>query len=131
MKRYLFDTKALMAFFNEEKGADDVGFLLAEVDNQTAEGYISAITLTEIYYLYAHRFDENTAKKRVTALRVSNLKTVVIDDNIAVDAGRYKARKSIPVADALIAACASATGSHLVTDDKHFESAGIRTIRFR
>jgi predicted nucleic acid-binding protein len=131
MKRYLFDTKALMAFFNGEKGADDVGFLLAEVDEHLAEGYISAITLTEIYYLYTNRFDENTANKRIQALRFSNLKVVEIDEEIAIEAGRYKSKKSIPVADGLIAACASSVNSDLVTDDKHFESTGVKIIKFR
>lgn len=47
--RYLFDTKALIAFFNNEDGAEFVEKLLKEVDEGKAEGFISSITLMEIY----------------------------------------------------------------------------------
>ncbi|MBA7524997.1 hypothetical protein ES705_17142 [subsurface metagenome] len=50
--KYLLDTKALIAFFNNEVGADFVERILGEIDENKAEGFVSAITLTEIYYLY-------------------------------------------------------------------------------
>ena len=62
---YLLDTKALIAFFNNEDGADKVEVILKEIDENRADGFISAITITELYYLYSRRIEERVAKERV------------------------------------------------------------------
>jgi len=128
----MFDTKALIAFFNDEEGADVVEKLLEDVDNGKVEGYISVITLTEIYYLYAKRVDANTAKERVEMLKRSNLKIVPIDENIAVKAGEYKTLGGIPIADAIIGASAWFVKAEVVTDDEDFEKMkDIKIFKFR
>ena len=127
---YLFDTKALIAFFNDEEGAEFVERILAEIDENEAEGFICSITLTEIYYIYSRRVGEEYARKRVEQIRSSNLKVIAIDDDIALKAGEYKV-KAIPIADALIAAAADSVNAKVVTDDEHFEKVGVEVIRFR
>jgi len=128
--RYLFDTKALIAFFNNEEGAEFVEKLLREVDEDKAEGFMSSITLTEIYYLYSRRVGGEVARKRVEQIRLSNLKVVPIDEKVALKAGEYKV-KAIPIADALIAASAYSVGAKVVTDDKHFEGLDVEVVKFR
>ncbi|RLE66721.1 MAG: hypothetical protein DRJ47_01770 [Thermoprotei archaeon] len=128
--KYLFDTKALIAFFNDEDGAEFVYDLLKGVDEDKIEGFISSITLTEIYYLYRRKVGEKIARKRVEQIRLSNLKIVPIDEEIALKAGEYKV-KAIPIADALIAATAYSIGAKVVTDDKHFEGLDIKVVKFR
>jgi len=128
--KYLFDTKALIAFFNDENGAEFVEKLLKEVDEGKAEGFISSITLTEIYYLYLRRAGKEVARKRVEQIRLSNLKVVAIDEEIALKAGEYKVR-AIPIADALIAASAQSVSAKVVTDDEHFEELDIEVLKFR
>jgi len=127
--KYLFDTKALIAFFNNEEGADFVEKLLREVDEGRVEGFVSSITLTEIYHLYLGRAGEKIAKKRVEQIRLSNLKVIAIDERIALKAGEYKAR-AIPIADALIAASAHFAGAKLVSDDRHFEGLDVEVISY-
>jgi len=128
--KYLFETKALIAFFNNEDGAEFVEKLLKEVDEGKAEGFISSITLTEIYYLYLRRAGEEVTRKRVEQIRLSNLKVVPIDEEVALKAGEYKV-KAIPIADALIAASACSVGAKVVTDDKHFEGLDVEGVKFR
>ena len=128
--KYLFDTKALIAFFNNEDGAEFVEKLLKEVDEGKTKGFISSITLTEIYYLYLRRTGEEVARKRVEQIRLSNLKVVPIDEEVALKAGEYKV-KAIPIADALIAASACSVGAKVVTDDKHFEGLDVEGVKFR
>jgi len=53
--KYILDTKALIAFFNDEDGAENVEKILDDIDENKAEGFVSAITLTEVYYLYSRR----------------------------------------------------------------------------
>lgn len=128
--RYLFDTKALMAFFNDEEGAEFVEGILADIDENKAEGFICSITLAEIYYIYSRRVGEEYAGKRVEQIASSNLKVIAIDEDVALKAGKYKV-KAIPIADALIAAAADSVNAKVVTDDEHFEKVGVEVIRFR
>ncbi|MBO8181544.1 MAG: type II toxin-antitoxin system VapC family toxin [Archaeoglobus sp.] len=128
--RYLIDTKALVAFFNDEDGADFVERILREVDENKAEGFISSITLTEMYYIYSRRMGKDYALKRIEDIRASNLRIVAINDEIALKAGEYKLNP-IPIADALIAACANFVGAKIVTDDEHFEKIDVEVVRFR
>lgn len=127
---YVFDTRALMAFFNNERGAEKVESLLAEVDGGKTEGFVSSVTLAEIYYLYFRRLEARAAEERVNEVRHSNLKTIAIDAEIAVNAGKYKAEKKIPIADALIAASALATKSKIVTTDEHFDALGVEVVNY-
>ncbi len=127
----MFDTKALLAFFNNEDGADEVERLLSEVDSGNADGYISAVTLTEVFYLYSREKGRKFAEKRVEQLRLSNLKIVPISEDVAVKAGEYKI-KGIPIADAIIGASAWFVNAKVVTDDEHFEEIGeVELVKFR
>ena len=128
--KYILDTKALIAFFNNEEGAKNVEKILKEIDENKAEGFVSAITLTEIYYLYSRERGEDFAKRKIEQIKLSNLKMVVIDDEIAIKAGVYKI-KAIPIADALIAASAYFVDATVVTDGEHFEKLDAEVVKFR
>ena len=95
-----------------------------------ARGFISSITLTEMYYIYSRRGGRDYARRRIEEIQASNLKVIAIDDDIAVNAGEYK-MEAMSIADALIAACAHSIGAKIVTDDEHFESADVEIVRFR
>ena len=127
---YLLDTKALIAFFNNEEGADRVEAILNEIDENEADGCISAITVTEFFYIYSRLVGERVARERIEQLKLSNLKIIPINEEIAMKAGEYKIR-AIPIADALIAASAHFVDAPVVTDDEHFEKVGVRVLRFR
>ena len=123
--KYLLDTMALLAYFNNEEGADFVEDIL----NENNDIFISSITLTEIHYIYSRRTDEKTADERVKQLKY-NLEVVKIGADEAIKAGRYKI-DSIPIADSLIAACADSVGAAVVTGDPHFDNTDVDVINFR
>ncbi len=127
--KYLFDTESLIALFNNEKGSGKVQFLLQEVDLGGAEGYISSVTLTELYYTYAKE-SEQKADEVIDNIRTSKLKLISVDEAIALRAGKYK-KKPIPLADAIIGASAYEYKAHLITDDKHFKEVGLYIVNYR
>ena len=127
--KYLFDTSSLIAFFNEERGANFVKTLLEGVEHGTSEGFVSAITLTELFYLY-DKTKASTAKEVIETIIRSKLKVLPIEVSTSLLAGRYKT-KVIPLADALIAANASEVGAKVVTDDPHFSKTDVEVINFR
>lgn len=123
--KYLFDTMALLALFNDENGADTIQHLL----EQEKDIFVSAITLTELYYLYAQRRGRKIAQERVAQVRY-NLKVISLGEEESIQAGKYKLKK-IPIADAVIAAAAESIGATVVTDDPHFEKTNIPIKQFR
>ncbi|NIQ06707.1 MAG: type II toxin-antitoxin system VapC family toxin [Candidatus Korarchaeota archaeon] len=125
---YLFDTMALITFFNDETGADFVEKALKEVEQGETEGFISALTLTELYYLYSQEEGEDVARERVEQVRV-NLQVVSIDERIALKAGEYK-KKSVPIADAFIAASAHSINASVMTNDEHFKQLDVEVVMF-
>lgn len=123
--KHLFDTMAILAYFNNEEGADFV----EEILENNSELYISSITLTEVYYIYSRRVDEETAEERVNQLKY-NLEVIGIEDEEAIKAGKYK-ESDIPIADALIGACAESIDASVVTADQHFEEIDVEVVEFR
>ena len=126
---YLFDTKALVALFDGERGAERVKEMIEDVEGGKALGCISAVTLSEVYYIYARKRKLSVAKERIEQIAASNLKIIPVDEKVAVKAGEYRLMV-MPLADALIAACAYFASAKVVTNDKHFDKPGIEAIDF-
>ena len=120
---YIFDTSSFIAFFSNDKGAGKIAKLLEKVERGEANGYVSPITLTELYYLYARK-DVSLANDRVEAILFSKLKMVKIDAELTLKAEKYS-NKDIPLANALIAAAAEKYGATVVAHCEGFEKIGI------
>jgi ribonuclease VapC len=50
MKKYVMDSFAMIAFFEDEPGADRVAEILDALMEQKAKGFMSVINWGEIYY---------------------------------------------------------------------------------
>ena len=50
MKRYVLDSFALIAFFENEPAADKVAGILRNINGNKARGFMSVINWGEIYY---------------------------------------------------------------------------------
>ena len=123
-RKLLFDTHAFLAFFNREEGSETIKDLFDQVGADTAEGFTSAITLTELAYIYARKTEAATARLRVIQVQGSKLEIVPLTPEIALEAGLLK-QPGISVADAIIAASARAAGAVVVTNDAHFAKLGV------
>ena len=53
----LFDTHAFLAFFNREEGSETLKNLMDRIECGEVEGFVAAITLTELAYIYARKSD--------------------------------------------------------------------------
>ncbi len=123
--RLLFDTRPLLKLLLDQPGGDQVQRILRHVEDGGVEGHVSAITLTELWYLIARR-DELAAARAVSSVQRS-LELIPIEGRIALLAGKFKSSKAIPIADAIIAASASVAGATIVTDDDGFLGLGVET----
>jgi predicted nucleic acid-binding protein len=120
--RVLLDTKPIIKLFAKEEGWEAVQKILVQIENSKVEAAISVVTLTEIYYKYLHEKRPELAKARVEELRFATyLKKVDIDEKIAIKAGDFKGKHSIPIGDSLIAASAFYLNATVITDDLDFK----------
>ncbi|WP_319580526.1 PIN domain-containing protein [uncultured Methanospirillum sp.] len=125
----LFDTHALLTFFNDENNSDIIGSYLEEVDDRARKGYISTITISELSYLYIRNDMKREGEACIHALLNTALEVVPVDVNIAISAGNLKKRK-ISLADAIIAATAIQVQATVVTNDTHFDELGVPRIEY-
>jgi len=118
----LLDTEPLIKLFAKEKGWEAVQKVLSEVENGAIDAAISVITLTEIYYKYVHEKRNDLAKERIEALKYAPyLKKITIDEEIAIKAGEFKGKYSIPIAYSLISATAFLNNSTVLSSDLDFK----------
>lgn len=127
--RLLFDTHAFLAFFNREEGSETIKKKFDAVQHGEAEGFVAAITLTELAYIYARKTDAATARLRVMQVQGSKLNIIPLTPEIAIEAGLLK-QPGISVADAIIAASALSAGAAVVTNDPHFAEIGVVVSRY-
>ena len=121
MSGYLFDSYALLAFFQKEEGAEAVAELIRKTQKQRLDRLICIINLGEIIYLTKRRFGDN--KKLEVLGRVGQLgfKILPVSDPLVYRAAELKADYPISYADCFALACAQEHSAILVTGDPDFE----------
>jgi len=119
-KSFLLDTSALLAYWNDERGADEVEKIL-RTGSYKIKIYISFMTLMEAKYQLWRRAGKETAEE--FEMMVKNLPILRMDvkDTILNQAAEIKATAKLSVADSWIIATAIETGSALVHKDPEFE----------
>lgn len=119
-KKYVLDTSALLAYYQDEEGADQVAQVLAEAARGAAIVYLSFMTIFEVAYLATAAEGLDEALKLILQIRELGLEEVWPDETVLWHAAAFKARGGISVADAFIAGLAAATAATLVHRDPEF-----------
>ncbi len=115
MPGFLFDSYALLAFFQKERGAETVLKFLKESKNNSIEPLICVINLGEILYLTKRRFGD--AKKIEILGRIYQLSFNIIPatNDLVFEAAEIKADYPISYADSFVVACAIDQSAEIVT----------------
>jgi predicted nucleic acid-binding protein len=121
MSGYLFDSHALLTFFQKEKGAEAVAEVIRKAQKQRLDCLICIINLGEIIYLTKRRFGDN--KKLELLGRIGQLGFNILPaiDSLSYRAAELKADYSISSADCFALACAQEHSAILVTGDPDFK----------
>ncbi len=125
----LFDTHALMTLWNNDPGAEIIERLLIEIDDRKMEGYISVISLSEVYYLICRVLGEGNAQSIIEKILYSSLHIIPVSSEIAITAGKMKQR-DISLADTIIAASAKMVNATVVSGDHHFQELGVDLLTY-
>lgn len=118
---WVFDSYALLKFFQKEKGYEKIGHLLEEINKSRGIKYINAINLGEIIYSTKREFGDQ--KKIEVLANIERLKFIVlpVPNALIFQAAEYKAQYGISYADCFVLASTVEQKAKIVTGDPEFK----------
>lgn len=120
-KSFIFDSYALLKFFQKEKGYEKVVRILEEIKKEGSAKYINAINLGEIIYITKREFGDQ--KKLEVLANIERLGFTVLSNpnKLIFQAAEYKAQYSISYADCFVLVSAIEHKAIIVTGDVEFK----------
>jgi ribonuclease VapC len=117
----VLDAYALMAFFEDEPGADAVRAIIQESVEKETSLAMSVVNLGEIWYAIARSNSPEVADRYIGDIKGMGVEIVDADWALTRQAAIFKARGNISYADSFAAALAVLKNAELVTGDKEFK----------
>jgi len=127
----ILDTSAILTYIEDEDGSDYVENLLIEAEKGIVDIYVSFISLTEVFYITLREKDEPLALERIKLMQSLAVKIQESDEMVNIKAGKLKARNSISLADAYIAALCQIHNGILVHKDPEYEKLASEINEYR
>jgi predicted nucleic acid-binding protein len=118
---FIFDSHALLKFFQKEKGYEKVTQLLEEIRKTGVAKYINAINLGEIIYSTKKEFGDQKKLEVLANIERLNFTILPISNDLIFQAAEYKAQYAISYADCFALASAVEHKAILVTGDPEFK----------
>ena len=120
-ERYVLDTSAIFATWQNEEGSDDVNDLLNKAARGEIEFSLSFMTFFEAYYVIKKREGESRALEMYHWLYTLPAERVNLEEGVLIKAGDLKANYKISAIDAWILATALFKDAALVHKDTEFD----------
>ena len=118
---FIFDSHALLKFFQKEKGYEKVVHLLQKIRKTGATKYINAINLGEIIYSTKKEFGDQKKLEVLANIERLNFTILPIPNHLIFQAAEYKAQYALSYADCFALASAVGYKATLVTGDPEFK----------
>lgn len=122
MGGFVLDTFAIVAFFRNEKGADEVEKLLLDAINSKLQLYMCSYNAGEVYYSIWRKNGKAIADECLKKLLQFEITIIEPDLQLTFEAATIKATHKLSFADAHAAALALHLNARLITGDKEFEN---------
>lgn len=121
---FVFDSHALLKFFQKEPGHEKVVRLLKEIGKTGARKYIHVINLGELVYTTKREFGDQ--KKMEVLASIERLKFSILpaSDDLVLRAAEFKAQYRISHADCFVLVSALENQAAVVTGDPEFKNVG-------
>ena len=123
MRSVVFDSFAILAWFNAEPGARLTKALLADLKDGRRRGGICAVNLGEVYYTMRRRHGPERADELHRFLLALPWEVIPATNELVWAAARLKGTHLISYADAFALACAQQRDASLVTGDPELHAA--------
>ena len=122
MASKVLDSYALMAFFEDESGADLVRELILKAEENKVNLMMSVVNLGEVWYSIARTNSPEVADQYIGEIRGIAIEIVDADWQLTRQAAAFKVNGNISYGDCFAAALAKVKKADLVTGDKEFKS---------
>lgn len=119
--RVVFDSNALLKFFQGEAGASAVEKWLRTAQRRGWIKYLCAINLGEIIYATKRRYGDQRKIEVLGHIHRMNFTILPAPDDLIFQAAEYKAAYSISYADCFVLACAVNHAAAIITGDPEFK----------
>ena len=106
MKSYVLDSFAMIAYFEDEPGADEVSEILDLLINQSAKAFMSVINWGEIYYCTVRVQGAEAGENVLAQFNKYPIQLVEAEQALTYEAAKLKARYKVAYADCFAAALA-------------------------
>ncbi len=127
---YVLDACSLIAFFNDEPGAEKVQELFKKAVNEEAEIFLHAINFYEVYYdcLRVKGIDEaNELFSAIASLPITVERD--ISDKLITEASYFKVNEKMSLADSIFLGLAKIKNAAAVSSDHHeFDPIAIKKL---
>lgn len=122
MATKVLDAYALMAFFEDEPGADFVRSLILKAEESDTKLLMSVVNLGEVWYSIARTNSPAVADQYVGEINGMAIEIVDADWALTRQAAAFKVNGNISYGDCFAAALAKVKKAELVTGDKEFKA---------
>lgn len=120
-KKYLLDSFAILAWIQDEKGAQFVEELLYRARGHEEEVLLNIINLGEIFYRCARILDIQSAHNLLENIRLLPVRILPCPNDLVLDAAEINGQYPIAYADAFALASALREKACIVTGDPEFK----------
>lgn len=119
--RKVLDSYSLIAFFENEPGADKVAELIKEARDKDKPLFLSVVNWGEVYYAVYRTAGKTAAEETIKNLDTLPIEIIDVDRAMTKVAAEFKASHKMSYADSFAAALAKTKKADLVTGDKEFK----------
>ena len=117
---YLLDACALIAYLNDEDGADVVDTLISQSSGEDVTVSMGMVNLLEVYYGIFRDYGADEANRVLDEILLLPIGIISgLSYDVFREAGRLKAGYKVSLADSVALGLASVSGNCLVTADHH------------
>jgi predicted nucleic acid-binding protein len=117
----VFDSWAIIAFYEDGPAGKQVAELIAEANERETPLWMSVINAGEVWYIIARRTSETEADATIAELQSLGIQFDNAEWKISRQAALFKSKHTMSYADAFAAALALQKNGHLVTGDREFK----------
>lgn len=122
MAAKVLDSYALMAFFEDEPGADFVRGLIQKAVESDTNLLMSVVNLGEVWYSIARTNSVEMADQYIHEIKGMGIEIIDVDWQITRQAAAFKVNGNISYGDCFAAAVAKIRKAELITGDREFKS---------
>ncbi len=120
MKRAALDASAIMCFFGERSGAEEVEELIAQSFSGRVELFMCVVNWGEVYYARWRVSGRQAAAAAAAEIAQLPIEIVNTDMDLTKTAAELHANHKLPFADCFAAALARVRKATLITSDRDF-----------